>query len=232
MKQTIIAIVALIVLVAGGYYAYQQGVNPRTIDFGTSTIDMVGTSTTTVLSDGTYSVDATKSTAGWEGSKTIIANWIDRGSIKVASGSVTVASSTITDATVVFDMTSISASQTGNGSEADKVGKLATHLKSDDFFNTEKYPTAIFKATGLTLTSNGEQTITGNLTIRDVTKPISIPVTVTEEDGVVVVTGKATVDRTVYNVKFGSSKFFQNLGDNVISDEFKLDFKVYLNKTA
>lgn len=232
MKQTIIAVVALVVLVAGGYYAYQQGINPRTINFGTSTIDMMGTSTAVTLADGTYTVDTAKSTATWEGSKTVLTNWIDRGSIKIASGSTTVASSTLTDVTIVFDMKSIAATETGRDNKTTTLDQLVGHLKSDAFFNVEKYPSATFKATGLKVGTVGEQKITGDLTIRDVTKTIEIPVIISGEGNQMVVTGEAVVDRTLFNVKFGSGKFFQDLGDNVINDEFKLNFKVYLNPTV
>lgn len=231
MKQTIIASVALVVLIVGGYYAYQQGVNPRIIDFGTTTATMMSTTSTT-LADGTYAVDTTKSTATWEGSKKILVNWIDRGSIKISAGSVAVASSTLSSTVITFDMQTITASETGRGNEATTSLQLVKHLKSDAFFNVEKYPTAVFKATGLKVQPGVEQTITGDLTIRDVTKSISLPILVTQEDGMIVVSGKAVVDRTGFNVKFGSSKFFDSLGDNVVNDEFKLDFKVYFKRAV
>jgi len=50
------------------------------------------------------------------------------------------------------------------------------HLKSDDFFNAEKYPTMTFESTGLQAKGGGEHTLTGNLTIRDVTQEVSFTV--------------------------------------------------------
>ncbi|WP_299289649.1 YceI family protein [uncultured Mucilaginibacter sp.] len=51
------------------------------------------------------------------------------------------------------------------------------HLKSDDFFNTEKYPNMIFKSTSMKKLAGNKYTLTGNLTIRDVTKPVKFDVT-------------------------------------------------------
>ncbi|MEO8480168.1 MAG: YceI family protein [Gemmatimonadota bacterium] len=58
-----------------------------------------------------------------------------------------------------------------------------THLRSADFFDVETYPEMTFRATGIDGDLNGEFTLTGDLTVRDVTKPISFAV---EANGVTV----------------------------------------------
>ena len=91
--------------------------------------------------DGVYTVVPVESKAEWAGSKKLIAEWIDTGTIAIKEGEFTVVSSTVTG-TVVFDMTSIQVTGTGKGAEGNPL--LEKHLKSADFFEVETYPTAVF----------------------------------------------------------------------------------------
>lgn len=112
--------------------------------------------------------------------------------------------------------------------------KLENHLKSDDFFNVQKYPVATFSLNSLkpldAVNDKGHtHTIQGNLTIRDKTNPISFTSKVVMERGKMSFEGEAVVDRSKYDVKFGSNSFFDNLGDKAIHDEFRLKFNMVLN---
>lgn len=113
------------------------------------------------------------------------------------------------------DMTSITVNdlQAGKGKE-----KLEGHLKNDDFFGVDKHPnsTLVFK----TIKDNGDgnYTITADLTIKGITKPVTFDLAVSN--------GRARtsfkVDRTKYDIKYGSGSFFDNLGDKAIYDDFEL----------
>lgn len=103
--------------------------------------------------------------------------------------------------------------------------KLVGHLKSDDFFGIEKHPVSQLKLTKVKSIDTGYK-VEGDLTIKGNTHPINFDV---KQDGNVFV-GKVTVDRTKYNVRYGSGKFFDNLGDKMIYDDFELTFKVTLLK--
>ena len=129
----------------------------------------------------------------------------------------------ITGGEVVFDMTSITAVSTGMGDGQDR---LSTHLKSDDFFAVETNPEAKFMVKSAEKTGDNTFNLIGDLTIKGITNETVIPVVVSEADEGVQISGSATIDRSAYEVKFGSDKFFENLGDNVINDEFMLDFVV------
>lgn len=101
--------------------------------------------------------------------------------------------------------------------------KLVGHLKSDDFFGVEKYPTAKFVITEVVSRGKpGEYKIVGDLTIKETTKEIKFNTVVTEEAGKRVATADITIDRSEYNVRYGSGSFFDNLGDKTIYDEFEL----------
>jgi polyisoprenoid-binding protein YceI len=99
--------------------------------------------------------------------------------------------------------------------------KLVGHLKSDDFFGVATYPTA-----DLVITKVEGNTYSGNLTIKGVTNPTSFTAIASKDGKSTVYKGTITVDRSKYNIKYGSKSFFDNLGDKVIYDEFTLDFSL------
>ncbi|MCY1244878.1 YceI-like domain protein [compost metagenome] len=112
-------------------------------------------------------------------------------------------------------MTTISTTdlKAGQGKE-----KLDGHLKADDFFGTDKYPTAklVFKSIGKK--SDNVYSVTADLTIKDVTNAVKFDITVNKNNA----TAALKVDRTKYGIKYGSGNFFEGLGDKAIYDEFEL----------
>ena len=114
----------------------------------------------------------------------------------------------------VIDMTSINVTDLSGGGKA----KLEGHLKSDDFFGVESHPEAKFTITKAT--KNGTSyDITGDLTIKNITNSISFPMEVSENSA----TAMVKVDRAKYDVRYGSTSFFDNLKDKAIYDEFDLN---------
>jgi polyisoprenoid-binding protein YceI len=99
---------------------------------------------------------------------------------------------------------------------------LQGHLKSDDFFGVEKFPTAKLVITGSTLFDKGTAVVSGTLTIKDVTNPIDFKATMQKKDEGIWFFANIVIDRTKYNIRYGSGSFFDNLGDKTIYDEFKL----------
>jgi polyisoprenoid-binding protein YceI len=173
--------------------------------------------------EGAYTVSLEDSTVQWTGSKKLIKEWVDTGTIALKEGTFTVSGAQMVSGSIVFDMTSIETQNTGAGEEASP--KLSTHLKSADFFEVETYPSATFDITEVVPGETEYSYIAnGNLTIKDVTNDISVPVIAYMQDGMMKVSGEALVDRTLWNVKYGSEKFFDNLANNVINDEFSLKF--------
>lgn len=109
--------------------------------------------------------------------------------------------------------------------------KLVDHLKSDDFFSVEKFPTSRFEITKVEALNDASKpgfnhTVTGNLTIKDVTKSISFPANVKIEGGVLTANADFDVDRTEFGLKYGSGKFFQDIGDKMIYDNFNLKINI------
>ena len=167
-----------------------------------------------------YTVDAAKSTITWLGKKVTGSH---NGTISLKSGSLNVNGKNVTGGTFVIDMTSIK--------DADGSEKLEGHLKADDFFGSTKYPTSTFVITKVT-GSGTNVNVTGNLTIKGITKPLSFPATVTVNgDGTAsALAGKITVDRTKYDIRYGSKSFFDSIGDKAIDDNFEIGVKLVAKK--
>lgn len=171
----------------------------------------------------TYKVDSAASKATWEGSK--LGGKHD-GELKVKGGELSVEKGALTGGTVEIDMTSLTDKDI---SDPGMNTKLVNHLKSDDFFSVEKHPTSILKITKVER-KGGKTMVTGDLTIKGITKPVTFPADVKLDGKSLKAKGEMTVDRTQYDIKFRSLKFFSDIGDKVIHDNFKVGFDVTASK--
>ena len=95
--------------------------------------------------------------------------------------------------------------------------KFIGHISSGDFFEVEKFPTATFVITKIA----GNQ-VTGNLTVKGITKSITFPAEIAVKGGKVTAKANITIDRTDFNIRYGSKKFFESIGDKAIYDDFAL----------
>ncbi len=107
--------------------------------------------------------------------------------------------------------------------------QLATHLKDKDFFDVTKYPTARFISEKINYNNLGEATITGNLTVKGKTEKISFPLAIKNQGSGQLLSGKISIDRTVFGIKYNSKSFFSNLGDQAIKNNFDLKFQFLIN---
>lgn len=171
-----------------------------------------------------YNVDTTASSIVWTGYKVTGKH---TGTVKVQSGNLTFDNSVLTGGTFTIDMTSIKCTDL----EGEWADKLVGHLKSEDFFGTTKYPAAKFVITRvIAQDTKGNYKILGNLTIKESTKEVKFLGSAVENAGVITANGKITIDRSEYNVKYGSGSFFDGLGDKTIYDEFDLQVSLVAKK--
>lgn len=162
--------------------------------------------------------DTAASEVIWEGN--MLGLYGHTGTIAVQSGNLSIENGAVKGGTFTADLTGINPTDDGYDEENTKE-KLVGHLSSDDFFNVAEYPTATFEVTG----SEGSS-VMGNLTVRGKTNAETVEnVTVTEENGSVVVTGDLTFDRTKYDVNFSTGA-----ADKVLSNDITLKVKVVGNK--
>lgn len=138
------------------------------------------------------------------------------GEIEVKSGYLEFNNEQITAGEILIDMNSI----TNKDLESEEYNqKLVGHLKSDDFFGVEKYPTSSFVVTKATKFTDGKASVTGKLTIKGKTEELTFNVVKSGESYNALV----EVDRSKFDVRYGSNSFFDNLGDKAINDIFTLD---------
>jgi polyisoprenoid-binding protein YceI len=166
-----------------------------------------------MVSAQSFSVNAEKSTIVWNGKKVTGEH---TGNIKVKNGSFELKNNKIVSGTFVIDMTTITNTDL---TDAGYNAKLVGHLKSDDFFGVDQHPTATLKITEASEFKEGKASVKGALTIKGKTNPIEFVVTKNAES----FSAAITVDRSKYDVKYGSASFFEGLGDKVIYDEFTLE---------
>jgi len=164
-------------------------------------------------------INTEKSSIEWLGKK--IGGQHD-GHIRLKSGSLDLKGDQIVAGNFVVDMTSIT--NTDLKDEGTKQ-KLIGHLKSDDFFGVETYPTATFVITKGTKFVNGTATLTGDITIKGKKESISFDVLKAGST----YTAKVEIDRSKFDVRYGSNSFFDNLGDKAIDDVFTLNIKLVVN---
>jgi polyisoprenoid-binding protein YceI len=103
------------------------------------------------------------------------------------------------------------------------------HMMSDDFFSTEKFPTSTFEITEVKAGESGMVNVSGNLTIKGISKNITIPAKIAKDDKGAQVDATFSIDRTEWDIRYGSGKFFTDLGDKLINDA--IDFKLALKAT-
>lgn len=155
----------------------------------------------------------------WKGTKPTGAH---NGTVALKSGSLIVEDGKLTGGTFVVDMNSIK----NEDLEGEQAGKLVGHLTSADFFDVAKYPTSTFEITSVE-EKDGKLDVTGNLTIKDVTKSITIPAMMMQEEGVTTFKSEMfNINRADFNVKYGSKSFFDNLKDKFIDDIVTMSFEV------
>ncbi|MDN3548233.1 YceI family protein [Mucilaginibacter aquaedulcis] len=167
-----------------------------------------------------FEILTAKSNIDWTGRKVTGAH---NGSISIKSGELTLTDGQLTAGSFVIDTTSIKILDI---TDLDTNAQFAGHLFSEDFFATERYPEAVFTVTSADALSSEKYLIAGNLTIKGITHPVSFTADVTTADNTVTASGKITIDRTRYDMKFRSGNFFTNLGDTLIYNEFDLDVNI------
>lgn len=175
---------------------------------------------------GSYQVSTTESIVNWEGRKPRIVGYKDIGTLMVKSGSFQVEDGLPVSGEIILDMTTLTTTEVAKGGPEG----LTRHLKSEDFFSVENFPEASIKLLSAqpSLASSGTDgmyDLETEITIKGITNKVILPVTVAQENNQAVISGHAELDRTLWDVRFGSGKFFENLADNVIDDNFGVDFR-------
>jgi polyisoprenoid-binding protein YceI len=180
--------------------------------------ESVSSHPTVAVCDGVYHVDTEKSVLEWTGRNI---NNRHYGRIAISGGEVVMANGRPASGRFTLDMNTMK-----NLDIQDEGWRsmLLRHLASDDFFDVERYPTAIFELRGAAAiagatpgTANME--LAGSLTIKGTTRPICFPAMVAvQEDGSIKAQAALDIDRTNWNVCYGSGKLYERLGMHLVND--------------
>jgi polyisoprenoid-binding protein YceI len=188
------------------------------------------TTTTSSVQGKEYKIDVAHSELKWQAFKAVGTH---HGIVPILEGTVNIDGNNITGGKVILDMKNLQVTDL----EGDDKQSLEDHLKGlkpgkeDDFFNTSKYPTATFVIQGsspITGDADVNHLVKGELTMRGITKPVAIRVKLDAGAGnaIKITAVPFTIDRTEWGVKFKSKKFFDDLKDDFVYDEIKLELTI------
>lgn len=171
----------------------------------------------------TYKIDTEASKVSWLGKKVTGQH---NGTVQLKSGSFEFEDGKLTGGTFTVDMTTI----VSEDLEGEWKQKLEGHLKSDDFFGVEQYPNALLVIQKAKAQGGGKYEVTGDLTIKGKTETITFPAQLTEAGDKVYGLANLTIDRSKFDVRYGSGSFFDDLGDKTIYDNFDLTVNIVASK--
>ena len=193
----------------------------------TSDAEKVDTSINAASADTeAYSVMTDRSVLTWKGFKPTGSH---NGTVAISKGNINVANAKLVGGKVQIDMNSIvcldiPADKKGN---ADLVG----HLKNADFFDVEKFPNALFEITGVENGEDGKINVSGNLSLKGITKNITIPATFGEANGFATLKSDVfKVDRTEFGIEFKSTKLVDIVKEKSIDDLIEISFDIMAQK--
>ena len=179
----------------------------------------------------TYKIDKANSVVDWKGSKP---TGFHTGTIHFMDGAAMVKDGKLESGKFVLDMNSITVTdlKAGDGKE-----DLEGHLKGtgekaseDHFFNVGKFPKGSFEVTGVT-EENGKAMITGNLVLKEISKSITVPATITNDnDSMTIKSEPFMINRTEWNINYASKSVFEDLKDKFVDDNIELTVTVKILK--
>lgn len=178
------------------------------------------------IRNGSYRLDAAASVLEWTGRNI---NNRHYGRIPFIDGELVIDGGELRRGKIVLDMTGISNLDLKDDTYRQM---LVSHLKSDDFFDVARYPTATIAIIGWK-TINGttpgtpDHVITGALTIKEVTRELSFPAIITpQEDGSLKAQAVIELDRTAWGINYGSGRLFEKLGMHLVND--RIDIELFI----
>jgi len=168
-----------------------------------------------------FMIDTKESVVAWTGSSV---HGKHEGYAYISKGELMIENGQLMGGTVEIDMNKTE----GPGHESDN--NLINHLKGPDFFDVKKFPFSTIAISSVASINVEDKEITGNLTIKGITHPVTFPVKMEMKDGIVKASGKLVIDRTLWDVRYKSGKFFDNLKDQAIADSIEFNIKIVAKK--
>lgn len=168
-------------------------------------------------------IDTKESAITWRGSMLIGSN-SHTGYVHISKGELIIENGQLVGGTAEVDMNTIEDEKHGSDNG------LINHLKDPDFFDVKKFPiSTIVLAKAVSI--NAEHTkVTGNLTIKGITNPVTFPAKMEIKNGIVKMNSKLVIDRTKWGIRYKSGKFYDLLADQTMSDSIVFHIKIVAKK--
>ena len=156
-------------------------------------------------------VNVEKSQVVWKGYKVTGSH---EGTVDLSSGKLIFVGEKLVGGTFTIDMSTLGSTDLSG----DMKGKLDGHLRSNDFFGVEQHPNATLVFTNVKSTGKNSYEVTGDLTIKGHTNPVTFDFSIYGQKA----NAAVKIDRSKYDVRYGSTSFFDGLKDKAIYDEFDI----------
>lgn len=167
-----------------------------------------------------FNIKSGQSTVEWIGRKVTGAH---NGTIAVKNGAVYFNNAHLIKGNFTIDTRSI---EILDITDADTRAQFAAHLASDDFFNSNQFPEATYEIQHAEPRGNGSYYIEGVLTIKGNSNPVNFDAQVEQSENRVTASGKITIDRTKFGIRYRSGNFFKDLGDTLVYNNFDLNVTI------
>ncbi len=177
----------------------------------------------TVITENNYTAVAAESMISWKANKIVGGH---EGTINLAKGKANTKGDALVGGTFIFDINTLKC--TDIPAEDESNAKLVGHLLSPDFFNAEQFSNASFE-----ITKVDGNNVSGNLTIKGITKNVTFPASVSTDGDILSISSEMfTIDRTEWDIKYNSGKFADpaKLGDYLIKDDIEIKVSVKAQK--
>ena len=170
-----------------------------------------------------YVIDTKESVVTWKGSNLMGSN-SHRGYVYISKGELIIKNGQLMGGTAEVDMNTI---------EDEKHARhngLVDHLKEPDFFDVKKFPTSTIVLTKTATINSKNMKVAGNLTIKGITQQVSFPAKMEFKNGIAKLNGRLVIDRTKWDIRYKSGKFYNLLADQTISDSIEFHIKIVAKK--
>jgi len=170
-----------------------------------------------------FMIDTKESVVTWKGSSLNGLN-TQTGYIYISKGELMIENGQLMGGIIEVDMNTIEDKNHGTDNN------LVNHLKDPDFFEVIKFPFSTIAITKVASINDENKNITGNLTIKGITHSVTFPTQIEVKDGIVKANAKLVIDRTKWDVRYKSAKFYDNLANQTMSDSIEYHIKIVAKK--
>ncbi|RZJ66324.1 MAG: YceI family protein [Flavobacterium sp.] len=208
-----ITVTGLVLIFAFLVFSCRESVKAESVPISTANSSVSGEK---------YTMDAKESVVMWKGSNAFGSNF-HTGYIYVSDGNLMIDNDLLVAGSARIDMNTI------QDEKRESDNGLVKHLKDPDFFDVNRFPVSIFEITNVE--SDGENAkVTANLTIKEITHSVTFPTRVEIKDGIAKMTGRLIIDRTQWDIRYKSGRFYANLADETISDYIEFNIAIVAKK--